>query len=290
MTFLLGLLCRTAAVTTGTIGRYSSVGEFAQGDKMTAVESIYGQLLNQDRPETYFEYFRLTGPPFQSTSVSEIVYLSRTHREGLAALEWSVSRELNGFTLLTGEPGSGKTTLIYTILQRDFEQIRIAYIVDPKLSFLEILRAIFDQLKLYSAESTKLGYLKTLDLFLNRHRKDGRVAIIIDEAQDLSDDALEELRLLSNHGQRNDRCLQLILVRQLQLAERLKRPALAPTLSANFSAYGTQSAEQRGSSGVRGVQTAHQRRRMHGHLRGWRFRMFATSRRRHSAENQRPLP
>jgi type II secretory pathway predicted ATPase ExeA/LysM repeat protein len=193
---------------------------------MAAVGSIHSQLLDQGRTEMYFEHFRLTGPPFRSTSASEVVYLSRTHREGLAALEWGVARELNGFTLLTGEPGSGKTTLIYSILQRDFEQVRIAYIVDPKLSFLEILRAILAQLKLYCAESTKLSYVEALGRFLELRRKDERVAIIIDEAQDLSDDALEELRLLSNHGQRNDRCLQLILVGQPELAERLKRPAL----------------------------------------------------------------
>lgn len=190
------------------------------------MESIHTELLNQSRTETYFEYFRLNGPPFQSASASEVVYLSQTHREGLAALEWGVARELNGFTLLTGEPGSGKTTLIYSILKRDFEEVRIAYIVDPKLSFLEILQAVLNQLKLYSAESTKLGYVEALDRFLKLRRKGERVAIIIDEAQDLSDDALEELRLLSNYGQRNDRCLQLILVGQPELAERLKRPVL----------------------------------------------------------------
>ena len=152
--------------------------------------------------------------------------MSPTHLAGLATLECGLSRELNGFTLLTGEVGTGKTTLIYSLLQRDFKQVRIAYIADPKLSFLEILRVILKELNLYPTGSTKLDYLEALDRFLNLRDKEERVAIIVDESQILSDDALEELRLLSNHGQRYDRCLQLILVGQPEIVERLKKPEL----------------------------------------------------------------
>jgi type II secretory pathway predicted ATPase ExeA len=173
-----------------------------------------------------YQHFRLTGSPFQAASPSSAIFLSPTHVKGLATLESGLSEELNGFTLLTGEAGTGKTTVIYSLLQRDFKQVRIAYIVDPKLSFLEIMRVILDQLNLYSKGSTKLDYLEALDRFLKLRRKEERVAVIIDEAQDLSDDGLEELRLLSNHGQQNDRCLQLILVGQPELAERLKKPEL----------------------------------------------------------------
>jgi type II secretory pathway predicted ATPase ExeA len=173
-----------------------------------------------------YQHFRLTGSPFQAASPSGALFLSPTHVKGLATLEWGLSEELNGFTLLTGEAGTGKTTLIYSLLQRDFKQVRIAYIVDPKLSFLELLRVILDQLNLYSTGSTKLDYLEALDRFLKLRSKEERVAVIIDESQDLSDDGLEELRLLSNHGQQNDRCLQLILVGQPELAERLKKPEL----------------------------------------------------------------
>lgn len=174
----------------------------------------------------YYQHFHLSGPPFQSASPKTALFLSPTHFEGLATLEWGLSRELNGFTLLTGEAGTGKTTLIYSLLQRDFKQVRIAYIPDPKLSFLEILRVILSELNLYSTASTKLDYLEALDRFLNLRNKGERVAIIVDESQVLSDDALEDLRLLSNHGQRYDRCLQLILVGQPELVERLKKPEL----------------------------------------------------------------
>jgi type II secretory pathway predicted ATPase ExeA/phage tail protein X len=175
----------------------------------------------------YYQYFRLEGPPFQPASPDGAVYFSPTHLQGLATLEAGLTGELSGLTLLTGEAGIGKTTLIYSLLQRDYKRVRIAHIDDPKLSFLEILRVILTQLNLYSAGSTKLDYLKVLDHLLELHGKEERIAIVVDESQVLSDDILEELRLLSNRGQRNDRCLlQLILVGQPELAERLKKPEL----------------------------------------------------------------
>ena len=174
----------------------------------------------------YWNHFRLKGPPFRAASPSDAVYFSPTHVEGLATLEWGLLHELNGFTLLTGEAGTGKTTLIYSLLQHEYKRVRIAHIDDPKLSFLEIVRVILTQLNLYSTGSTKPDYLEALDRFLKLRDKKERVAIIVDESQVLSDDVLEELRLLSNHDQRHERCLQLILVGQPELAERLKKPEL----------------------------------------------------------------
>lgn len=175
---------------------------------------------------TYYQYFRLKGPPFQAASPDGPVYFSPTHLAGLATLESGLSGELTGLTMLTGEVGTGKTTLIYSLLQRDYKRVRIAHIEDPKLSFLEIMRLILTQLNLYSTGSTKLDYLEALDRFLNLRGKHERIAIVVDESQALSDDVLEELRLLSGHGQRDDRSLQLILVGQPELAERLKKPEL----------------------------------------------------------------
>jgi type II secretory pathway predicted ATPase ExeA/LysM repeat protein len=174
----------------------------------------------------YYQHFRLKGPPFQAASPDGAVYFSPTHLEGLATLESGLAHDLTGFTLLTGEAGTGKTTLIYSLLQRDYKRARIAHIDDPKLSFLEIMQVILRQLNLYSTGATKLDYLEALDRFLQLRGKDERIAIVIDEAQVLSDDVLEELRLLSNHVQSNDRNLQLILVGHPELAERLKKPDL----------------------------------------------------------------
>ena len=174
----------------------------------------------------YYQHFRLKGPPFQPASPDSAVYFSPTHLQGLATLESGLSQELTGFTLLTGEAGTGKTTLIYSLLQRDYKRARIAHIDDPKLSFLEIMQVILTQLNLYSTGSTKLEYLEALDRFLQTHGKEERIAIVVDEAQVLSDDVLEELRLLSNHVQSHDRRLQLILVGHPELAARLRKPEL----------------------------------------------------------------
>jgi len=174
----------------------------------------------------YFQYFRLDGPPFQPASPRGAVYLSPTHMEGLAPLEKGLTSDLSGLTLLTGEAGTGKTTLIYSLLQRDYKRLRISHIDDPKLSFLEMMQVVMSQLQLYAAGTTKLDYLNAIDHLLDLHGKEERIAIIVDESQVLSDDVLEDLRLLSNRGQRDDRCLQLILVGQPELAERLKKPEL----------------------------------------------------------------
>src|SRR5580704_8397131 len=173
----------------------------------------------------YYQHFRLKGPPFQAASRDGAVYFSPTHLAGLATLETGLSQE-NGFTLLTGEAGTGKTTLIYSLLQRDFKRVRIAHIDDPKLSFLEMMRVVLTQLNLYSTGSTKLDYLEALDRFLELRGKEERIAIIVDESQVVTDDVLEELRLLSNHVQSHGRSLQLVLVGHPELAERLKQPEL----------------------------------------------------------------
>src|SRR5579863_691147 len=174
----------------------------------------------------YYQYFRLQGPPFQPASPTGTVYFSPTHLQGLATLEAGLMGNLSGLTMLTGEAGTGKTTLIYSLLQRDHKRARIAHIADPKLSFLEIMQLVMTQLNLYAAGSTKLDYISALDHLLDLHGNEERIAIVVDESQVLSDDVLEELRLLSNRGQRDDRCLQLILVGQPELTKRLKKPSL----------------------------------------------------------------
>ncbi len=220
----------------------------------------------------YYQYFRLEGPPFQPASPDGAVYFSPTHLQGLATMEAGLSGNLNGLTLLTGEAGTGKTTLIYSMLQRDYKRVRIAHIDDPKLSFLEIMQLILTQLNLYSAGSTKLDYLKTLDHLLDLHGNEERIAIVVDEAQVLSDDVLEELRLLWNRGQRNDRCLlQVIFVGQPELAERVEEAAATTTESAHILARGTQAIELDGSHDVRRAQAGCSRQQLRNDLRAARF-------------------
>ncbi len=173
----------------------------------------------------YYQHFGLSGPPFQFTPSPRLLYLSRAHREGLAALEWGL-KEPSGFTSLIGEAGTGKTTLICSLLAREHRWVRIAYVSNPKLSFEELLKVILDQLPVRIAEPGKLGLIQALNELLSRLNEQERVAIIIDEAQDLSDEVLEELRLLSNFERYERKLLQIILVGQPELERRLSQPHL----------------------------------------------------------------
>jgi general secretion pathway protein A len=174
----------------------------------------------------YYQHFRLTGPPFEAAADPEALYLSRAHRESLSALEWGLLHEPSGFTTLTGETGTGKTTLVYSILARHFSQLCAAYVINPKLSFEDILRVVLGQFGAPCEGTTKLDRIEALVGFLGRRMPHERLAIIVDEAQDLSNDVLEELRLLSNYGQQIGRYLQLVLVGQPELALRLRSPSL----------------------------------------------------------------
>jgi len=171
----------------------------------------------------YYQHFGLSGPPFASGASPAPLYLSAGHREGLAALQWGL-REPSGFTMLVGEIGTGKTTLIHSLLEERHHGVRIVPVSNPKLSFVEMLRVIAGQLGIAPAANAKLELIQALDGFLAAQPE--QVALILDEAQDISDDTLEELRLLSNSQTAGQRRLQMVLVGQLELARRLARPEL----------------------------------------------------------------
>lgn len=92
------------------------------------------------------EHFGLSAPPFQFTASPTALFMSRTHRECLAALEWGVLHEPSGMTLLAGETGVGKTTLICALLAREYREVRAAYLGNPRLDFVELLASILNQL------------------------------------------------------------------------------------------------------------------------------------------------
>ena len=174
----------------------------------------------------YCKHFGLWGVPFQFTPATSQLFLSKPHREGLAALEWGLLQEPSGFTLLVGEPGTGKTTLIGRVLADYYQRIRCVSLSNPRLSPDEILRSILDQLNVFPKSLGKLDLLYGLETYLNGLRARQGVLIVIDEAQDLSDDALEEVRLLSNLGSTEEKQLRFILVGQPELSTRLASPGL----------------------------------------------------------------
>ncbi len=174
----------------------------------------------------YYQHFGLNGPPFQFTPSPAMVYMSQTHREGMAALEWGLMHESSGFSVLAGESGTGKTTLIASLLSRQYQRLHLAYVTNPRLDFPDVMRLILTQLGVESAGLSKGAMLDALGGFLGGLRPAERVAIIFDEAQGLSDDSLEDLRLLSNYGRPGENQLQLILAGQPELLRRLMAPSL----------------------------------------------------------------
>src|SRR5260370_42620480 len=107
----------------------------------------------------YYRHFGLRTSPFEMVGQPTSLYMSKAHREGLAALEWGLLHEPGSFTLLMGEVGAGKTTLINVILGRNYDHARIAYLMNPRLSFEEMLRTILQQLGNLPNASTKLDLL-----------------------------------------------------------------------------------------------------------------------------------
>ncbi len=174
----------------------------------------------------YTEYYGLTRLPFEMTPDPTFLYLGEAHREGLATLVYAL-RARKGFVLLTGEVGTGKTTLLHALLGQLDTDTASAYIFNPRLDPLDFLRMLFDELGIQSECRTKAEYLMTLNQYLiERLERDLTTLLIVDEAQNLSPEMLEEIRLLSNLETPRSKLLQILLVGQPELAEMLDRPEL----------------------------------------------------------------
>jgi general secretion pathway protein A len=178
----------------------------------------------------YLDYYGLKDPPFSITPDPRFVFLSERHRDALAHLLYGIGQGgSGGFVQLTGEVGTGKTTLSRLLLERLPENTRVALALNPRLSPIELLETICEELKL-DIEGRR-GSLKGLVDALNTYLLDAyaqglRVVLIIDEAQNLSVEALEQVRLLTNLETPTQKLLQIILLGQPELRELLGRPEL----------------------------------------------------------------
>ena len=172
----------------------------------------------------YHEHYGLVRSPFEMTPDPAFLYLGDAHREGLATLVYGV-RARKGFVLLTGEVGTGKTTLLHSLLSQLDRDTLSAFIFNPRLEPLDFFRVLFDEYGIEKECKSKAEYLLALNHFLiERLEQDLSTLLIIDEAQNLSPEMLEEVRLLSNLETPRSKLIQIMLVGQPELAEMLARP------------------------------------------------------------------
>ena len=173
----------------------------------------------------YAAYFGLTERPFSLAPDPRYLYLSDAHREALAHLLYGIG-EGGSFVQLTGEVGTGKTTVCRALLEQLPADVDVAMIFNPRLTSVELLAAVCDELRVpYPAGTTSLKVLVDAlsQALLDAHARGRRTVLIIDEAQNLSARVLEEVRLLTNLETTTQKLLQVVLIGQPELADLLSR-------------------------------------------------------------------
>lgn len=174
----------------------------------------------------YSAHFNLQDQPFNITPDPAYLYLSPYHREALGHLLYGAG-EHGGFVLLTGEVGTGKTTLIRALLAKEMEDIEAALILNPRVTATELIAGICDELGVSYPKQAKT--LKPLvdalnEHLLETHAQGKRTVVIIDEAQSLAPEVLEQVRLLTNLETEREKLLRMFLIGQPELRELLARP------------------------------------------------------------------
>ena len=174
----------------------------------------------------YLAFYGLREKPFGVTPDPHFLYLTPSHREALAELVYGV-QEKKGFLVLTGEVGTGKTTLLHALLRRLDAQTAAAFVFNSTLPFEALLEYALEDFGVSKPGESYAQRLMALNTFLIERRRAGQnTVLIIDEAQNLSPESLEQVRLLSNFETPTEKLLQILLVGQPELDQRLALPAL----------------------------------------------------------------
>ena len=174
----------------------------------------------------YKQFYQFKEYPFSITADPDYFFSSEHHLEAYSHLAYGI-KERKGIIVITGEIGTGKTTLCRALLNRLDDKIKTALILNPSFSDLQLLQLIIRDLEIPCTKNNKLDLVSAINQFLvEQTMKGNNVAVIIDECQNLNIRQLEQIRLLSNLETEKEKLLQIILVGQPELCEKLKNPAL----------------------------------------------------------------
>src|SRR5437660_246097 len=174
----------------------------------------------------YGKHFGLVELPFSVTPDPRFSYNNSLYREAFASLRYGIETR-KGFIVITGEAGSGKTTLLRRLMRSVEATVHTAFIFNTHLSFTELLRLVLNDLGIASSSRDKMTLISQLNNYLiEQLERDHIVSVLVDEAQDLSDEMLEELRLLSNLETDRAKLIQIVLMGQPELERKLDQPEL----------------------------------------------------------------
>ena len=172
----------------------------------------------------YREFFGLKEKPFNVTSDPNFLFLSRVHREAFSQLLYGI-KERKGFLAITGEIGAGKTTLCRALVNKLDANTKSAFIFNSTLPEMQLFQTAFEDFGIPIEKKTKAAMLRQFSKFLLEElSKNNNVVLIIDEAQNLKNSVLEELRMLSNLETEKEKLFQMILVGQPQLRDKINSP------------------------------------------------------------------
>jgi len=169
----------------------------------------------------YLSFFNLNEDPFRLTPDPHFFYPSQEHNDVLFSLDYVIEQK-EGFSLIVGEPGTGKTTILRVFIDKWKDRAEIALIMTPRLSPEEFLQAVLEDLNIHTGTNNKNEMIKAFrDVLVEHSLSNKTVIIVVDEAQNLPHETLEELRLLSNLETEKEKLLQIMLVGQQELKKKL---------------------------------------------------------------------